>query len=104
MIKQRTVLIWGLAAFALCGLFPPWLYTYDSPNTTGGYRSEKDAGYAFVGAPPTPDLRWLGQRDREQSAGIRLDFFRLIAEWISVAAITGSAWLLVGELENRLRR
>lgn len=70
-IRQQSVLTYGLAAFALCGLFPPWI--------SGSSRA--NAGYSFILSAP--------------SHVARIDTTRLIVEWLSVGALTGVATLLM---------
>ena len=91
MTKQQRVLVCGLLAVVLCGLFPPWLHTYYSTGTSdfAGSRSERSAGYNFIFAPPPP-------RSGSVCYGVRLDVTTLLVEWLCVGALTGVAWLVVG--------
>jgi hypothetical protein len=113
MANQKIILVLGLLAVALRGLFPPWLYTLDTtgtPNHPGGHR-EVNAGYAPLFRPPKvirdamtdkelksfemilrPPLEGGGWND---PTGIKLDMTRLLVEWICILAVSGAAWGLV---------
>ena len=67
---QQFILFFGAVVFVLCGLFPPWLYTYDVTAT----HSRSNAGCAFILSPPLP---------MEDSAvcGIQIDTSRFLIEW-----------------------
>jgi hypothetical protein len=81
---QKFTLFCGVVVFVLCGLFPPWLYTYDVTAT----HSRSDAGYSFILSPPL-------KRGRITTAdGIQLDTSRLLIEWACILAATGAGWLL----------
>jgi hypothetical protein len=85
MGKQRAVLASSLAAFVMCGLFPPWLYT-----NHGRYeRSEKSAGYHLIFTPPQPmSLGW--------ASGVRMNMQVLLIEWACVAAGGAAVFLVAG--------
>jgi hypothetical protein len=78
-MAQKVLIVCGLVAFALCGLFPPWHY--------GGVRGGS-TGYHFIFDPPS---------------GQYLDATCLLVEWLCIAAITGAAWLLVGIHQKRAK-
>ena len=86
---QKFILLCGAIAFVWCGLFPPWLYTYYQTGTRdfAGMRSQTDAGYFFILAPPRP-------LDRHQAYGVKLDTGRLLIEWACILAISGAAWVI----------
>lgn len=73
----------GSLAFLLCGLFPPWLQTYDEGNVLAHTiaLAEKSAGFSFIFIAP--------------SGGNRVDTARLGVEWLCVLAATGAAWVLL---------
>jgi len=52
-MKVKAVLLTGLLAAIVAGLFPPWTHTW---HRGGGY-IEKPAGFGFLLKPPLPDLR-----------------------------------------------
>lgn len=81
---QKGILICGAVVFVLCGLFPPWLYTYDVTGT----HSRSDAGYYFVLTPPGPKPSY------GNSTGIQLDTSRLLIEWACILAATGAGWVI----------
>ena len=88
MTKQRIVLVCGLAAFALCGLFPPWLGVTSEGLT-------RSAGYGFILSPADT-----------QNWGIRLDISRLAVEWLCIGAIAGVVWFVVEQVcrhDNRFK-
>ena len=93
MSTQTNVLLCGLLVFALCGLFPPWLYTLRSTGT-GGRDCEKAAGHCFLFVPPAPEVD-------DYACGIRLDIQTLLVEWLCLGAITGAGWLLAAKADNR---
>jgi hypothetical protein len=78
----RSVILYGLAAFVLCGLFPPWLYTRSG-------HTERDAGYWFLLTAPKPE--------GYSNSGIRLDAERLAIEWLCILAATGGLWVLIAK-------
>lgn len=85
---KTKMFLFALAALILTCLFPPWLYTFDAQAT----HSRKPAGYSLLFSPPTnPDS--TGEDAR--FFGVQLDFGRLFIEWIALAAMTGTGWLLV---------
>jgi CheY-like chemotaxis protein len=86
---QKVILLCGAIAFVWCGLFPPWLYTVYQTGTRdeAGVRSESDAGYCFILAPPRP-------RAEAPAYGVKLDTGRLLIEWVCILAATGAAWAI----------
>lgn len=82
---QKFTLFCGTVVFVLCGLFPPWLYTYDSTGT----HARSNAGCSFILSPPL-NLN----RGTSTANGIQLDTTRLLIEWACVLAATGAGWLL----------
>ena len=63
---QKAILLCATLAFVLCGIFPPWL-SYG-----------RAADYSFILLPPVSG---------------RLDFSRLVVEWLCVGAIASMAWI-----------
>jgi len=95
---QKGVIVFGVMAFILCGLFPPWLYTVNSSGGGGQImvHSEKSAGYEFILAPPKPEYEGV-------HFGVRLDGLRLGIEWTCVAAGCGAVWVLFARTAPRLK-
>lgn len=90
--RQQHIVLAGTALFILMGLFPPWTYTGDTGH-------EKPAGYALIITPPEPPSV-LGRvyRRFKDVKGVKLDWSRLIVQWLVVAAATGVAmFLLTGQ-------
>jgi hypothetical protein len=83
---QKFTLFFGAVVFVLCGLFPPWLYTYDVTAT----HSRSNAGCAFILSPPLP-------RENSDAHGIQIDTSCLLIEWACILAATGAGWLLTNE-------
>lgn len=98
MTIQKIVIAGGLVAVAVCGLFPPWLYTFYTTGTTdrSGYHSELSAGHCFLLTPPLSEAHEL-----PHAHGIKLDIQDLLVEWVCVGAITGAAWVLAGTSAGR---
>lgn len=81
---QHKILVIAALLFVAAGVCPPWIYTVDGRSI----HSERPAGYALVMIPPVP----------EQSGpafGVKLDFPRLVVQWLVLTALTGGALLLV---------
>ena len=53
-MKIKAVLLTGLVAAVITGLFPPWTHTW---HRKGEGQIEKPAGFGFLLKPPLPDLR-----------------------------------------------
>lgn len=74
MLRHKIILICGLTAFALCGLWPPWLeIDYRGHAVVAG-------DHHFIFGPPEYEAR--------------LDAQRLLVQWLCVGALSGIAWLL----------
>lgn len=86
MTKQKRVIVGGLLVFALCGLFPPWLYQVTR-------FSVRDAGVCFILTGPLP-------RAGDYS-NARMDTSRLLVEWLCVLAVAGAGWLLTARPNER---
>ena len=74
--NQKNIVITAGVIFILMGLFPPWSYTVGAT-----VHSEKPAGYALIIAPPEPE-------SKAAAFGVKLDFSRLIVQWMVLAALT----------------
>jgi hypothetical protein len=113
--KQRFVLVAGLVAFVLMGLFPPWLdisqrrWVIHSPTPTYSQTPPSDApqpqlvppsqsvaqieyagGYAFLFSPGSHV--W---GDGFNTDAHRVDFPRLAIQWITTAALVCGLLLLL---------
>jgi hypothetical protein len=83
----KTVLVCASLAILATGLFPPWLYTCYQTGTkdSPGVRSEHNAGYHVIFAPPAPEyVGW-------PASGVRLDVGRLLVEWMCI--LTGAGMI-----------
>lgn len=83
-MKQRKILIAGVALIALMALFPPWTYTFKYQSTY----SEEPAGYSFIADPPRP-------RATRRTDGVKLDIARLTVQVVAVLALMGIGLLVV---------
>ena len=86
MNKTKAVVGCGALAFIICGLFPPWLYTFNQSSAS----SEISAEFRFISNAPDPS-------DSRNGCGVRIDTVRLGIEWLCVLAATGAAWALVAK-------
>jgi len=105
-MKVKAVLLTGLLAAIVAGLFPPWTHTW---HGGGGY-IEKPAGLAFLFKPPLPDLqlflaftlagrgpmRTLEQFGPDEKVlvvqfSVRVDLARLVIEWFLIAFTVSAA-------------
>lgn len=99
-LKQRSdgrknVLVWAAVGIVVCGLFPPWLYTYDKSGPTDWNCGhwEVSAGYAPILKPPEG-----GEPKHDfynALPGVKLDVTRLLVEWVCILAVSGAAWGVV---------
>jgi hypothetical protein len=71
MKTQKILILAALAILLATGLFPPLRYS----------RYHGSAGYGLI---------FLAGED------VQVDTARLMIEWVCLGAITGAAWLLVG--------
>jgi hypothetical protein len=93
--SQLKVIYAGLIIVVLMGLFPPWNYTFISPR--GGYgQSERSAGYHPIFYPPPPEV------ENWPVYGVRIDFVRLLIQWIIVGLLTGGLVLFLRERKSPL--
>jgi hypothetical protein len=90
MNKTKAVVQCGALAFILCGLFPPWLYTFNSSDRNDAASSERSVGFRFILNAPDPS-------DDRNGCGVRIDTVRLGIEWLCVLVATGAAWVLVAK-------
>ena len=94
---RKTILFWTTLAIVVCGLFPPWLYTFYRTGTSDvpGMRSEKDAGCHFILTPPSiksDPLYWQYSSTEREALGVKLDGERLLIEWVCILAVGGGVW------------
>jgi hypothetical protein len=87
-IPTKRVIKWAAVVLVASCLFPPWLYTYDQNGAYGGH-TRKPAGYYFIGLPPEP------VEPNNARYGVKIDFGRLLIEWVALAAIVGAVWVFV---------
>lgn len=80
---QRKTLVVAALLFVASGVCPPWIYTVNGQS----FHSERPAGYALVMKPPEPMQSNL-------ASGVKLDFSRLVVQWLVLAALTGGVLLL----------
>jgi len=91
--KQRIVVLLAMLVITVLGLFPPWLERADIPYKI---HFDKALGYRFISSPPgstligQPGLSYL-----KDATTIRVDFSRLLIEWIIVVAITAALLLVL---------
>jgi len=88
---RKTILFWTMLAIVMCGLFPPWSYTFYMTGGAG-FRSEKDAGYYFILNPPPPEYNPSTSHFSKEGYGVKLDAQRLLVEWVCILAVGGAAW------------
>jgi uncharacterized membrane protein len=81
---QKKIVFGGMVCFLLAGLIPP-LMSYD--HYSHSYSSSHHYGFMFM-----PDI-FVGGIDQ----GDRIDFYRLIVEWIVVVVLTGGLLFLSKE-------
>ncbi|MBI5814993.1 MAG: hypothetical protein HZB29_05225 [Nitrospinae bacterium] len=95
MGRKHSMMIWaGIAVIALMGLFPPWMVTW---GPAGGVTAP--GGHAFIfSSADSIQASVLGQmgiklagasQQMAASYGIKLDFMRLLVQWIVVAVVMG---------------
>lgn len=91
---RRVALAAGLLVVAAMGAFPPWVTAPERhPSAT------TPVGYYFIlkgpAAPPTPSA--LDEEYGRATPGprfVRIDYARLLVQWVIVAAVVGLAMLL----------
>lgn len=91
-LNQRRVLVVGIIAIIVMGVFPPWTYTFKYQSM---YR-EVPAGYSLIVNPPTPEKGYgLIQ-------GCKLDISRLLIQWFIVGASTGVGLFLLSKKKDNI--
>ncbi len=80
-MRYRAVIIFGILAFILTGLFPPWITTFSPP---GGQMAQTPAGYRPIFNPP-PAAR------KNKFAGVQIDHTRLLIQWAMIGAVVAGA-------------
>ena len=83
MIPKKTV-AFGVVAFILSGLFPPWIATFSPPS---GQQAQTPAGYHLIFDPP-PEIR------KNRFAGVQIDRTRLLIQWAIIGAIVAGVVVL----------
>lgn len=81
--SQRKVLVAGVIAAAIVGLFPPWVHTWSFQKSY----SERPAGFHFILDPPAAQGGLVN--------GVSLDMRRLCVEWAIIALATTCAFVLM---------
>ena len=76
--RQRRIVVGGVILFVLMTLYPPWKQTWSH----GSSYSEWSLGYALIVLPPQ------GEKV-SNTFGVRIDFSRLILQWLILTAATG---------------
>ena len=84
MKAPKKIIVIGVVAFVLSGLFPPWIATLSPP---GGQQAKSPAGYHLIFNPP-PDTRG------NIFAGVQIDSARLLIQWAIIAAIVAGVVVL----------
>ena len=98
----------GLAVIVALGLFPPWLYGVDSQRPAYSVRAEVPAGYHWVFSPPplpstsencraVPALGGIACGQLTAGGYARLDYARLLVQWLMVLLVGGGMILLFAE-------
>lgn len=82
-VKQRKLLLVGIAAAVLMGVFPPWTdsFRYEQAHSQGA------AGYAFIFDPPKAEIMHT----------VSIDVSRLVVQWVVVALAVGGGMLFLRE-------
>jgi hypothetical protein len=89
--NQRKVLIVGIIAIVVMGIFPPWTYTFKYESTY----SEVPAGYSLILIPPAP-------RNTSYVHGVKLDISKLIIQWLIITASTGLGIFLLSNKKDKV--
>jgi hypothetical protein len=92
--KKQAVVLWvALINGVVMGAFPPWIYTTDYSWGERSEKSERSAGYAFMGKPPQPVEGYftsrLSEPNRKLGAGVRIDAALLAVQYVLLAIIAG---------------
>lgn len=86
----KTIVAVGAIAFALVGLFPPWLRILDYSGSLSTH-SQYDAGYSFICFPPSAKPMSRRNIFDDFYYGIQIDTSRLAVEWLCILIVTGAA-------------
>ena len=89
--KQKTILWIGIVLIVIMGLYPPWIIT----GSWQGGQTENPGGYYFLTNPPTPDYK-----ETTGIPGAKVDFSRLVIQWIIVVVIAGGLIISVRSKSN----
>ena len=83
---MRPVIKCAAIAFVISCLIVPWQYTADF-NGNDGFHSRKPAGYSLLIDPPVNTERT--NHGSERGFGVKIDFDRLLLEWLAMSGVTG---------------
>jgi hypothetical protein len=89
--RQRIILFAGIVVFALMGLFPPWKIAWKHDP-----RFVRVAQYSFIFEP---DIKWgnVEVTDWPSDFMLRLDFDRLVVQWIVAIVFFGGMILIFSD-------
>jgi hypothetical protein len=89
--KKQSVVLWvALVSGVVMGTLPPWIYTTDYTSAMVSERSERPAGYAFIGSQPvTQPNHHFSKQLSGAGTGVRIDATRLAVQYIVLAIIGG---------------
>ena len=86
----RVVLIVGLLLVLLAALFPPMTFVYPRQGDNFYFAARR----SFLFALPDTMTKQMITRGYDPSRGyVRVDYHRLMVEWVVIAAGTGAAFL-----------
>ncbi len=83
-MRHRKIIIFGVFALVVSGLFPPWITTFSPP---GGQQAQSPAGYHLILDPPFP-------AQNHKLAGVEIDGIRLLIQWAIIGAIFAGTMVL----------
>lgn len=97
---QKTILLVGTIVTAVVGVYPPWLRV--EPN-----QSAQSMGYGLLWSPPFENrserARLFGfelQVDMGPVTANKIDWSRLLAQWATIAVLTGSGIALAASRQT----
>lgn len=91
--KQKIIIIVGIVAFVVIGMFPPWLYTHKGASIN----TVEPAGYSFIAIPPRIKYETIKKYD----SSVKLDISRIVIQWVTVFVSTGLVVFLLWEKKNK---
>jgi hypothetical protein len=98
------VILCGVAAAILVGLIPPWNYFSDFTCLDTTAKTERPAGYYFIGNPPqplpNPVVQLMANGNslfamRDLGSGVRIDVVRLGIEYLTLLIIEAALLYLI---------